>query len=240
MTFTAINTANLSTTASVVIQVSVARPAVTGVFNAASFVKNAVCSPGALGSIIGIGFTTQDPQQPVELPFPKQLAGVRALANGSPVPLFYASATLINFQCPMLPTETALDLVIETEGGTVIPAFRSAMREVTPGLYSLNASGEGQGAITITLTGEVAMLKTERIPSRPAHPGEYISIYANGLGPIKDGSIEAGSPAPLDRLFWTKNPVRIVIDNKEVEPSFAGLAPGAIGLFESTLNCRMM
>ena len=80
-------------------------------------------------------------------------------------------------------------------------------------------------------TNEIAMPKTKGIASRPAVPGEYLTIYATGLGELTE-SLDSGAPAPVDRLVLVKNRVSVVIGGVEIDPSFAGLAPGTAGLFQ--------
>ena len=231
-TFTATNSAGISSTKTVTMTVAPLRAGVAGVLNAASLLPDGGCSPGALSSIFGIGFTTQEPRRAGEFPLPVQLGGVRVLGNGTPLPLLYISGTLINFQCPMSAPGTDLKIVVEAEDGSTLPGMQGQMKEATPGIYTLNASGQGQGAITISTTNELAMPKTDGLPSRPVHQGEYITIYSNGIGPMGDNAPEAGMPAPLNVLVLAKDTVRVVIGEVELEPSFAGLAPGSIGLFQ--------
>ena len=80
-------------------------------------------------------------------------------------------------------------------------------------------------------TNEIAMPKTKGIASRPAVRGEYISIFANGLGEVING-VAAGASAPEDRLVLLKNKIKVVLGGIEIDPSFAGLAPGTVGLFQ--------
>ena len=93
----------------------------------------------------------------------------------------------------------------------------------------------GQGAVLIAGTSMVAMPRTAEIPSRPARrglqPPEFLSIYANGLGPTEE-EVPVGSPAPLDHVIRLKKAVRVFLGGVEVPPDFAGLAPGAIGLYQ--------
>jgi uncharacterized protein (TIGR03437 family) len=71
----------------------------------------------------------------------------------------------------------------------------------------------------------------EHFPSRPAEPGEYLTIYATGLGAAVD-DIAAGAPAPLDRRILLRNKISVVAGGVNIDPAFAGLAPGTAGLFQ--------
>ena len=53
-----------------------------------------------------------------------------------------------------------------------------------PGIYATNGSGTGQGAVQIANTTFFAAPPGMFPGSRPVQPGEYISIYATGLGAV--------------------------------------------------------
>jgi uncharacterized protein (TIGR03437 family) len=103
------------------------------------------------------------------------------------------------------------------------------MQEVTPGLYSTDSTGQGQGTILIAATNELAMASTAGVPSRPAHPGEVVIIFANGLGAV-DHPVPAGSRAPSDAPVLLLHTLKVIIGGAEVDPVFAGLAAGVVGL----------
>jgi uncharacterized protein (TIGR03437 family) len=151
------------------------------------------------------------------------------LVNGAGAPLLYTSDSLINFQCPILVAGSPLQVQLVTEGGLATQPIQTTMKAATPALFMVNASG--QGAVLVANTNLIAMTHQEGIPSRPAAHGEYISIYGNGFGQVDNG-VPAGTPAPLDRLLHVKYAVRVVLGGVEIVPSFAGLAPGNVGLFQ--------
>jgi uncharacterized protein (TIGR03437 family) len=122
--------------------------------------------------------------------------------------------------------------MVATEEGTAIQAFQGRMQEAVPGIYTLNMSGNGQGSIYIANSPLLAMPVAEDLPSRPVHQGEYITIWANGLGPTTDGAPDPGMPAALAPLVTTTDSVRVVIGGVELEPSFSGLAPLFVGTYQ--------
>ena len=97
------------------------------------------------------------------------------------------------------------------------------MAESTPELFPLNESG--QGAVLIAGTNQIAM------PATPAKSGEYLVIYANGLGPVAE-RVVPGVPAPTDHTVLALNRITVVLGGIEYTPAFAGLAPGMTGLFQ--------
>jgi uncharacterized protein (TIGR03437 family) len=85
--------------------------------------------------------------------------------------------------------------------------------------------------VVIVPSYELAMPTTQGMSGRPAHYGEYLAIFANGFGET-DTVIPVGTPAPLDHLVYLKDKVHVYIGGIEVDPTFAGLAPGQIGLYQ--------
>jgi uncharacterized protein (TIGR03437 family) len=159
------------------------------------------------------------------------LAGIKVLLNGTPAPLLYASETMITYQCPAQSDIDSLSVVVRAENGETTAALQLRFEAVTPGVYSLDSSGRGQGAVLISESHQLAMLPTEGVPSRAVHEGEHLTVYANGLGEASE-KLPAGSPAPMDRPVSLKNRIQIILGGEKLEPSFAGLAPGAAGLYQ--------
>jgi uncharacterized protein (TIGR03437 family) len=96
-------------------------------------------------------------------------------------------------------------------------------------LNRANANAPNQGVILITSTNELAMPKTAGTASRPAQPGENLTIYATGLGETQ-GIVALGTPAPSDPLILLKNKITVVIGGIEIDPESSTLAPGRVGL----------
>jgi uncharacterized protein (TIGR03437 family) len=176
---------------------------------AGRYVTNA-CSPGGTVALNVMSF-----------PFPLQLGGLQVDVNGIPAPLLSAAGSRVTFQCPWLAPGTPLDISLEGPNGISRSVGPSVMRETAPELFTLDATN--QGVVLLGATNEIAMLKTEAVASRPAQRGEYLTVYASGLGEFAD-RIPAGSPILL------KNRIRVVVGGIEIDPAFAGYAPGTVGL----------
>jgi uncharacterized protein (TIGR03437 family) len=195
-------------------------------FSPASGVAGDVCSPGGLASISGEGFTSRGPQKATSLPLPTSLANVQVKVNGEAAPLLFASASQVNFQCPQLTPGSALDVTLVPESGVAMTAASSTMAAAAPGVFTVAATT--QGVILIASTNQIAMPQTEGTPSRPARPGEHVSIYADGLGETM-GGVPDGTPT-ADREIQLRNQVRIFVGDAEITPDFAGFAAGTPGV----------
>jgi uncharacterized protein (TIGR03437 family) len=187
------------------------------------------CSPGGLVTLSGTGFTGQSPQSATTYPLPTKLAGVAVKVNGSPVPLLFTSASQINFQCPLLPQGADLEIAVAAESGGALPPVHSTMLAAAPDLFTLN--GTTQGVILIASTNELAMTKTAGAASRPAQPGEPLTIYASGLGETQR-LVTPGALAPSNPLVLLKNKITVVAGGVEIDPDLSTLAPGTVGLYQ--------
>jgi uncharacterized protein (TIGR03437 family) len=201
-------------------------------FNAASYSTDLICSPGSVVSAFGSGFTDGS-SAPASAtgPLPTMLDGVQVMIRGNPAPLYYVSPGQVNFQCPSGDPGDLLDITLRTPAGDKA-AVNVPMRAATPGLYSMGPNGTGPGTILIAGTGMIATTPSAaEISGRPVKPGEFLEIYGNGFG-ITDRESTPGTPAPSDQLLHAANPIRVMIGGVEAIPTFAGLAPGTIGLYQ--------
>jgi uncharacterized protein (TIGR03437 family) len=111
--------------------------------------------------------------------------------------------------------------------GRISPAIEIAPRNFESQIFTTQ---DGRPVIVNAVTNTLYSQST------PARRGDTITIYASGLGPIaKD--VATGTPAPLDALRPTMLPVQLIFSVGEVESppvaaSFAGLAPGFIGVYQ--------
>jgi uncharacterized protein (TIGR03437 family) len=103
----------------------------------------------------------------------------------------------------------------------------------TPAIFTINA--QGQGAILIANTSIIAAPAGAFPNSRPAQAGEYIEIYATGLGTVnqtpEDGQAPGGAdPVNLQSIYvvWYTSPSQATANM----PVYTGLAPGFPGLYQ--------
>jgi trimeric autotransporter adhesin len=239
ITFTATDSSGATASTAVKVRVGNSRVAVASALNSASLSTASVCSPGSLATIFGVGFTTQDPAPASQIPLPTQVAGVQVLANGQALPLLYASSTQVNFQCPLSAAGSDLTISIQAEDGTTIDAFQGTMAEATPGVYSLDESGAGQGVVFIANAGMLAMPVAAGYAGRPVHQGEYLTIWVNGLGPVSGTAPVPGTPAPSDQLLTTQDAAVTVLGGTQLTPLFSGIAPSLIGTYQLNVQVPM-
>ncbi len=200
-------------------------PALTdnAVVNGATFARNVAIAPGAIVTIFGTNLAS-GPATATLTPLPITLGGTSVTFNGEPVPLIYVSPTQINAQAPF---DMATGLVkVQVQRGTVTSAVTNSNAALySPGIFIVNGT-TGEGAILHATNN--ALVST----TAPARGGEYISIYATGLGPVKI-PVAAGNVAPSTPPFaeTMAQPV-VMIGNQQAVVTFSGLAPGFFGLYQ--------
>lgn len=175
--------------------------------DAASFGKQ--LAPGGLVSILGWNLDN---------------ATVRD-ANRS-WPVLYSGRTQLNAQVPFETQDRATLAITSRHGAATatVPVGISA-----PNIFLIADAGR-QTAAAIHLDGRLVSKRN------PASPGEWISVYATGLGRV-NGQIATGAPAPVTPLLETLSPVQAHLDGRAMDVSAACLAPGFVGLYQ--INIRV-
>jgi uncharacterized protein (TIGR03437 family) len=188
-----------------------------GVLNAANLLPGPV-APGEIITILGSAIGTPASPESTKISF-----------DDIASPLVYTSFDQINAVVPFGidgRSVTTLEIVNPSGQPTRIsvPVAPSA-----PGIFTLNATGTGQGAI-LNQDGTV------NSPDNPAQVGSIIVFFATGAGqtnpPGNDGLI------PMAVLPMPRLPVSVQIDYVDSEILYAGAAPGLIsGVVQ--VNCRV-
>jgi uncharacterized protein (TIGR03437 family) len=187
-----------------------------GVVNAANY--KAQVSPGALASAFGTGFVNQNVGA-TTLPLNSELAGVSVSVNGKAAPVLYLTPNQVNFQ---IPWETALGTasITVSVNGRASNAVTVPVVTAAPGV--ILASGR---AVVQNSDG------TLNSSSNPAKSGSTVTAYAIGSGPVSP-SVADGVGSPTNPPALITSPVSVTIGSKTAQTSFAGLAPGFVGLVQ--------
>jgi uncharacterized protein (TIGR03437 family) len=179
VTFTAVNAAHASRTATVRIEVGTGQPVAERLVNAASQTGGqAACSPGARASILGKWLLQG---QAVEAPGgASELGGTRVKVNGEAAQLVFASGTRVDMVCPSLAAGSPLQVTVETEAG-VSQAVQGRMVEAGPAIFTVDGTGHGQGQVVATGTEQFSMVRNYRYAGAPAQAGDSLSMRVTGL-----------------------------------------------------------
>ncbi len=200
-----------------------------GVLLGAGFTRGPV-APGSIITMFGRNLAARE-QAATSVPLPTSMEGVRVLVGDREAPLFYVGPGQVNAQVPAdLAPNRQLQVVVETDG---VPSAPEPLETASsrPGIFTLGGSFGDQGAILIGNTNRLAMPVTPGVPSEPASRGGVVSIYCTGLG-ATDPSVASGQPSPGGPLALVTTPVTVLIGEQPAVVSFAGLAPGFVGVYQ--------
>jgi uncharacterized protein (TIGR03437 family) len=183
----------------------VAPPVVASVVNAASGIPGAV-SPGEIVSIRGYGVGASA----VSSAIGTNLNGLQVTFDGTPATVFYTSANQTNLVVPQgVSKSTVMQVTYASAAGTAQPAaWVLPVVGVTPGIFTVDGTGTGQGAI-------VNQDGTVNSAANPASRGSVISIYMTGQG--------GASPA-----LTPPTNVAVTIGGVATTVQYAAQAPGEI------------
>ncbi len=150
---------------------------------------------------------------------------------GSSVPLFFTSPSQLNFQVPLFALSGQTSTALTINRGPSKTSFTVLLKPYSPALFTTSQNGTGQASTLISGTASLAAPIDAFPGSRPAKAGDYISIYATGLGDVTNRPA-LGSPAPADPLAFTLATPAVSIGGVPAAVTFSGLAPGYAGLYQ--------
>jgi uncharacterized protein (TIGR03437 family) len=200
-----------------------------GVVNAASFGAQALAA-GAIAAIFGSNLASTTAQA-AAVPLPTALGGAAVRVDDLEAPLFFVSPFQINFVLPWEVQGRAQATVTVTSGGVTSAAQTISLVPFNPALFSTNQRGAGQGAILVAGTGAIAAPLGAFPGSRPVRRGEFLEIYAIGLGAVSNQP-PTGAAARANPLSVTSTTPTVTIGGVSAPVLFSGLAAGFVGLYQ--------
>jgi uncharacterized protein (TIGR03437 family) len=197
-----------------------------GVVNGASY--SAPVVPGSIADVFGDFYLTSGSSD-TDLPLMTNLQNLSfQFGGGEAAPLYFVSGGQVNLQVPWEVAASSTATLAATLNGTAGPTQTVNVAAFAPAIFTTNAQGTGAGAIQDSSFHLVDA-------SNPATAGTtYILIYCTGLGAVSANQPVTGAAASTDstKLAPTSSPATVTIGGVTAEPSFAGLAPGYVGLYQ--------
>lgn len=198
----------------------------SGVLNAASLAAGPV-APGEIITLMGSAIGPSIAQQAGLSGANDVLGGTEVLFDTNPAPLLYAGPNQINAIVPFEISGQAATQISIMSNGELIAGFYLPVSAALPGIFTMNASGVGPGAI---LNQDL----TINSPLNPADRGSTVVIYATGAGAMNpqpaDGQIMGGN------LSTPLLPVSVTIGGIDAQVLYAGSAPAEVaGVLQ--VNC---
>jgi uncharacterized protein (TIGR03437 family) len=163
-------------------------PVVSSVVNAAN--RASTIQSGSWVTINGSGFSTAPKtwdDSIINSVFPTTLGGVTVSIDGKPAPISFVSPTQINLLAPANSTLGPVNLLVSNDNGTSA-ATAVQLAAASPGFFAFSQNQEKYVAATVLdgasfqYLAPAGMLGSS-VQSRPAKPGDTISLYGTGFGP---------------------------------------------------------
>jgi len=203
-----------------------------GIVNVGNYAGGARLSPGTPLAIFGANMAGSTPAAAQSVPLPTQLGGVQVLVNGVPAPLFYVSATQINFQLPW-GLNTANESYADEAGVTFIPMYsvRVQYNDLSSNLAYI--VGQQDSPQIMIYGSNLAVAQDSAFNTigtdHPAKPGDTIVVYMLGVNSLT-ATQTTGAAASLDTLVKFNGVTTATIGGTNSVVAFAGLTPGGVGL----------
>jgi len=215
-------------------------PAITSVISASGFGGLSAVAPGTWIEIYGSNLAP-DTRQWTNGDFngnnaPTSLDGVSVSVGGQKAFIDYISSSpgQINAQLPFGIQTGANVPVTVTNGGVTSSPFNVTVNSAEPGLLAPAAFQIGGKQYVAALlsdgaTYDIPASAVRGVTSRPAHPGENITMYGIGFGPVIP-NISAGQI--VDQSNQLASSLQILFGQTPAQIVYSGLTVGLVGLYQ--------
>jgi uncharacterized protein (TIGR03437 family) len=233
--------------------VIIAQPNITGVSEAAVGSPN--IAPGSYISIYGSNLVNPNNVVAVApafgdsaayLPLPLMLDGVTVsfdvpgAYDGKPidyngVPGYFTfvgnAGTQLNLQIPWeLQGKSSVQVKVTVDGTAFSNVLTVPLVQYSPQLF------QNSGQVAAIDATTYAAHPTPISPSNPAHVGDTVELFANGLGPVNNQPNSGEGASATPSFPQTKSPVTVTIGGQNAPVGYAGLAPGYPGLYQINIT----
>jgi len=162
---------------------------------------------------------------------PTSLDGTQVSVAGQSAVVMSISPTLVNAQVPLAVSPGQQSITVTAASGTSIP-FVVTINAVQPGFcQGYTVAGQPYLGATIGSTYILpASANIAGITHRPAHPGEVITFFGNGFGPVTPSPNQGELVQQPNQL--TTAPFQVYFGPTQATVVDAGLAQGYIGMYQ--------
>jgi len=220
------------------VQTTAAAPQVSKVISASAFGAFNAVAPGTWVEIYGSNLSPATRQWSgndfTGNAAPTALDGVQVTIGGEPAFVDYISADgQINAQLPSdLPTGSPLQLRV-TSNGVASNPVNVTVNAVQPGLLApVSFQVDGNQYVAAVLPDGSFALPVGAIAgvnSRPANPGEIVTLYGIGFGPVTPSAAAGQVVTQQNQLTL---PFQVMFGQTPAQLTYYGLAPTMVGLYQ--------
>ncbi len=146
------------------------------------------------------------------------LADTQVLFDGVPAPVIFVTDQQVSVVVPFDAAGRPTVEMLLTHLDQISPPVELPVQAMSPALFTIDASGEGPGAIL----NQDFTLNT---PANPASQGSVVMLYGTGSGLWQGGNVDGEL---VTELLQPEKPVSVEIGGVEVPVGYAGGAPGLI------------
>ena len=212
---------------------------ITGVASASAFGAFREAAPGSFIEIYGSDLATTTREWTssdfTDGAAPTTLEGVSVTVGGQAAYVYYVSPTQINVQVPANAPTSGTAQVVVTTNGQSSTAVSLTMKSTAAGLLAPASFKVGDKQYVTAIHASngtyVSNGSVSGVQSAPAVPGETLTFYGTGFGPVTPISVPyAGQIAT--GLAPLANPIQIFFGDIQARVDYAGLAPSAVGLYQ--------
>lgn len=210
-----------------------------GVITVGNFGGFAAAAPGSFIEIYGSnlaaegvrrGWATEDFRDGNA---PTSLENVSVTVDGKPAFVNFVSPGQVNVQVPADVRMGSVPVVV-TANGQATPPFTLQIHPTAGGILAPPSFKVGDKQFVAATHLDGTFITNGSIPNvsgAPAKPGEMITFYGVGFGPVQPDSVGyAGKVA--EGIARTAADVGFRINDIPLHTEFAGLAPGLVGLYQ--------
>jgi uncharacterized protein (TIGR03437 family) len=188
-------------------------------------------APAAIASLFGSNLSSETAQaqlDPLSHQLPTVLGGVSIQAGGQDAQLLYVSPLQINFVMPASLASGTADIVVQSKSLGLTFRTTVEVRNTAPGLFSLNQSGAGSGAILNAVTFLGGSFLVETTANLGDDKRTRLAIYGTGIRYAGNPFLD---PAATNVAGAVKVQARDSTGNiSDLPVEFAGAAPVYFGL----------
>jgi uncharacterized protein (TIGR03437 family) len=181
-------------------------------------------SPGALVDIHGTNLPAVAASAPSDQNLPLGLGGSTVYVSGMAAPVVYAGPETVVFQLPYEVPEGQAEVTLSVNGAPS-QSISVTVTSVAPEL--------------LTDTGNRAVARNQNdtlnTPDNGAAPGSMATVYLTGSGPL-DHPVATGAPSPATPPAMETEMTTVTVGGKPAAVSFAGMAPGLVGIVQVTFT----